>query len=98
MADTKSPENTKTWQNMAISVMTGVLLTGVGAWLTIGRSAVTRAEMNEAMIPQTRQVESIGSKMEAISADMSQIKTQIAVLTQKVETLNEQLRERAAKP
>lgn len=83
----------KNWQNWLISIMGTVIALGIAAWLTLARTAVTRAEMNEAIIPQAKQVELIAVDIKAISADMAAMKTRQAVMEQKIDTLTEQIRE-----
>lgn len=84
-------------QATLVPLLIGLIIAGTTAWLTLGRVAVTRAEMTEAIIPQERQMQSMAEDLKSISVDMAAMKTKQAVLEQKIDMLAEQIKELRAK-
>lgn len=84
-------------QASLVPLLIGLIIAGTTAWLTLGRVAVTRAEMTEAIIPQERQMQSMAEDLKSISSDMSAMKTKQAVLEQKIDMLAEQIKELRAR-
>lgn len=83
----------KDWRSVVIGILASALLTGTAAWMTLGRVAVTRAEMLEAITPKEKQIEAIAADVRVISTNMAAMTTQQAVMQQKLDTVVDQMKE-----
>ena len=83
----------KDWRNIVISIMVTAIVAGVTAWLTLGRTAVTRAEMMETIEPFANANSTISMDIRALSNEVAQLRTAQALTAQKVDNLVEQIKE-----
>lgn len=61
------------WKNLAIGMLSTMLLTGLGAWFAFGQDVVRRDELSR-----------LNANVQELSSAIVELKTTVAVLTERV--------------